>query len=107
MADLARLSYFGGIACIFLALVSLLAFALWPALLGENELASWVLPIISMLLIVLAGLLVLAGSLLYVYEIATAKNDNTWKCIWIVAILVFGLLGAAAYELVARKERKA
>lgn len=107
MADYPRIAYIGGMACLVLALLSLLFFAVSPVLIGENSLVQGALPLASFALVLLAGLLVTAGTILYLYEIATAKNEGQWKAIWIIAILVFGLLGAVAYELVGRKQRMA
>lgn len=107
VADYPRMAYMGGIACLILALLSLLFFAVSPMLIGENELVQSLLPVGAMLLVVLAALLVALGTILYLFEIATAKNDGQWKAVWILAILVFGLLGAVAYELMGRKQRMA
>jgi hypothetical protein len=108
MADYPKMAYAGGMGCILLALLCLLAFAFWPAFGGEipSPVAD-ILPIAAMLLILLGGMLAFAGTLLYVYEIATAKNDGQWKAIWIIAVLMFWLVGTTLYELFARKDRKA
>jgi len=107
MADYPRITYMGGTVFLILGLGSLLFYAISPMLIGENELVQNLLPISAMMLIVLAGLLVTIGTILYLYEIATAKNDGQWKAIWVIAILAFGLLGAVAYELMGRKRRMA
>lgn len=108
--DRPRLVFGAAIVLLVLALVSVLSYALMPLIAGSSSeepgFFMSILPVAAMVMVVLSGLLFLAGCLLYIYEIATAKNDGTWKAIWIVLILVLGVLGVIAYELAGRKERK-
>ncbi len=55
---------------------------------------------------VLGGLIGLAVMVLALLEIYRAKNESSWKWIWGAIVFFFGMLGAAAYYLVARKELK-
>jgi hypothetical protein len=96
-----------GLGCLALALLLILGYAFAPLVMGENESVMGLLPIVAMLLIVLGGVIAAIGTLALLYEIATAKNDGQWKVIWIIAIALFGFLGAGAYMYLARKERKA
>jgi len=107
MSDYPRMAFLGAVLCLALAVGAVLLFAFAPLLIGENQTLDMLLPIIGMLLVVAAGLMALVGMLLYIYEIATAKNNGQWKAIWIIAIAVLGLIGVVIYEIAARKERKA
>ena len=42
-----------------------------------------------------------------IVDILKAKNDNDWKILWAVVVLLLHLIGVAIYYFVGRKERKA
>lgn len=106
MEDWPKKVYLSAIGCLVLALVLLLLFAFVPLFEGDYGPVASVAPILAMLLIVLAGMLSVVGMVLYIYEIATAKNEGNWRAIWIIVIFFLGILGIVIYELVGRKEIK-
>ncbi len=106
MRDYPALMAKAALGCLGIALLLVIFYAVAPALIGENASVMGILPVISMLLVVLAGLLAVGFCLALIYEIATAKNGGQWKVIWIILIIVFGFVGAAIYMYGARKERK-
>lgn len=95
MVDWPRTAYAAGFASIILAFVLLFASGLFDFQVGA---------LIALLLIVVGALGTLAGLILYILEIAKAKNEGNWKAIWLIAILALGIIGIVLYELMGRKE---
>ena len=101
----------GAIISLVLALVLILGVMIVPLLLGGSgpdggvmTLVKELAPVTAMLLIILSGLLYIGVFLAAIYEIATAKNKGEWKAIWAILLIVFGVIGLAAYLAIARKE---
>jgi hypothetical protein len=62
--------------------------------------------VLAMLSMILAALLIAIANLLAIIEIATGKNDVTWKIIWLAIVIILGVFGLAIYAYVARKDLK-
>jgi hypothetical protein len=99
MADWQRDTFLASMGLLAVAFLLVLSVVLVPSTAG-------VLAIISMLMVMLAGVLYAVDFLLIAYEIVTSKNDGGWKILWVALAWFFGPFGAAAYLFVARKERK-
>ena len=107
VADYPRLAFGAAAVCIVLVLLWFIVsvLSLVPGE-GKGAVLFAIAPVVAMLLLMLGGFLALVGMVLYIYEIATSKNDGQWKAIWIIVVLILGLIGIVAYEIVARKQRQ-
>ena len=104
--DYPKLLFMAGIACFVIALLAVLFFAIAPSMLGGGFPLQDLVPVAAMILIVLAGLCVLAAIILLLIEVATASNDGTWKALWLIAMLILGVIGMGLYLAIGRKDRK-
>ena len=103
-----KLALMGCIGAIVLAIVLIAVYVLIGP--ESSGMVSMVLSIGAMLLILASGLLYLVAFALLGWEIATAKNDFSWKATWIgimlVSLIFSGAPGMILYWIVGRKALK-
>lgn len=108
--DYATLLFKAGLAILVLAALTFLFALVVPSLIGQGQVSDLIksyVPYGALLLALLAAFLGEVGTLILAYEVATARNENLWKMLWLMVLLLLGFgVGVAIYYAVARKERR-
>ena len=105
--DYPVLAFGVGVACLILSILGLiLYYALAPGSAGGNGTAAGFALVASPILTLLSLVFGTISSVMLLNEVRIAKNDAKWKALWGVILLILGIVGAALYLYMARKERK-
>jgi len=102
-----KLALMGCIGAIALAILLMVVYLFIG---DEFEVVNSIIAMASMLLILLSALFYLVAFVLLIWEVATAKNDSTWKATWIgimlVSLIFSGAPGMILYWIIGRKALK-
>jgi hypothetical protein len=114
--------FYAGMGSLLLAVLGVLFVAIAPPLLfafGGSSSASadfcdsslcqaiqTLVPVACMLLVVLGAILMALYPLTVLVTVGVSKNSSDYKAIWIVMCFFLGIIGAALWELIGKKELK-
>ena len=104
--DYPVLAFKVGVACAILSLLGLILYALASSAAWGNKTAAGFAMVASPVLTLLSLFFGTISSVILLNEVRIAKNDAKWKALWGAILLLLGIVGAALYLYLARKERK-
>ena len=99
-------AYNAGVACLALAVIGWIAYAALLFALSQSAATANPVLLAATLLAMIGGSLGTLSSLLLLNEVRLGRNDAKWKAFWGSLLLLTGIVGAALYLSVARKDWK-